>query len=219
VLPWARMRTSVLLFVLLALAPRPGAAAETNPDPDPAALKGVWKVLVRPKAKWVLEGHPSKDAKIVVETYDVRKIAGADVARVRWTYFHDGAKEELANHWGHPTQIAVTAAGLYVLAAEDDDAAVAEALKKKPFRSDPPKPYAGTTRNEGRYLHLETFAGGPVVCMGEGPLPGAKDEEAVDALFAEVCISPRAGVVVLDGYWSPGHPYVTFSQPKFKRGS
>src|SRR4051794_1681354 len=161
-----------------------GARADTKRATK--AGKGFWKVMVKPNAKWVL--HPSydddkKQATITVETYDVRKVDGADVARLRWTYSYDGkTKEDIGStESSKPTQVAVTDKGLYLLIGKMDDAAISEALKKKPSRSDPPKAYEGTKLNNGRYMTVD----GGKVCMGDGPLPGTGD--CPDVCDGRVC--------------------------------
>jgi hypothetical protein len=186
------MRTSLLVAWLLALT----VAAKAGSPAAPA--KGFWKILVTPKAKWVLADlEEDQDDSVTVETYDVRKVGNADVARLRWTNGHD----DISERGGYPSQVAVTEAGLYLLQASEDDAAVAEALKKKPSRSDPPKPYKGTKLNGGRYLQIEQKAGKPVVCMGEGPMPG--DGDCEDVCYGEMCVSGTAGVVSLEARWAP----------------
>lgn len=168
--------------------------------------KGFWKILVKPKAKWILKNQISEQLHkfvdtIVVETYDVRKVGTADVARLRWTHRMEdnqvNAEALSVTHAGNLTQVAVTAAGIYLLTADMDDAQVEAALKNKPSRSAPPKPYKGTRLNEGRYLTVSD----DVVCMGQGPLPDAPDCE--DTCEGEVCISATDGVVSLSGNWAP----------------
>lgn len=172
------------------------------PATKSTAAKGFWRVLVKPNAKWVLRetiddaaGKPSTNT-ITVETYDVRKVAAADVARLRWT-LKDG--ENISDIGGQYTQLAVTPAGLYILTAEMDDAKIATRLKDIPSRSDPPKAYVGTKQNHGRYLRVEDTGN---VCMGEGAEPGAGDCE--DVCEGYVCISPTDGIVGLFGNWAPG---------------
>ncbi len=56
--------------------------------------KGFWKILVKPGAKWTLYdwfdelavkgGEKREIGTLTIETYDVRKIGDADVARLRW---------------------------------------------------------------------------------------------------------------------------------------
>lgn len=166
--------------------------------------KGFWKILVKPKAAWVLHNTMADDAagkaaKVTIETYDVRKVAGADVARLRWTHTHGIETQDIGGGVLMPTQVAVTAAGLYLLSAADDDAKITAALKKKPSRSDPPKPYAGTKQNQGRYLHVLD----DMVCMGEGPTPDAG--ECADVCDAQVCFSATDGVVSMMGLAAPGY--------------
>jgi hypothetical protein len=165
--------------------------------------KGFWKVLTKPNAKWVLENQTSKDGStITIETYDVRKVAGADVARLRWTHRWGKGKDDqqdVGSGKQTPTQVAVTAKGLYLLTASMDDAAVTERLKGKPSRSDPPKAYKGTKVNNGRYLRID----GDTVCWGEEPLEDAG--ECADICEGEVCISGTNGIISVHGTLSPNH--------------
>jgi hypothetical protein len=145
-----------LLFAALAYSQSPPQSPTQSPPP---AHKSFWKILVTPNAKWTLTDTVDKArSKILVETYDVRKVGAADVARLRWTHL---INKKDHNDWGDSdsgryTQVAVTDAGLYILSADMDDAKIADALKKKPSRSDPPKPYKGTKQNQGRYLHFDS---------------------------------------------------------------
>jgi len=164
-------------------------------------------VLVKPGAKWVLRDTIAERLHeppriLTVETYDVRKIGKADVARVRWTLVGGGDPDPDAlrdTQAGAITQFAVTDEGLYTLWAGMDDAQVDTALKGKPSRSDPPKPYKATKLNEGRYLTIDDDG---IVCMGQGPEPGAGPCE--DTCDGRVCISETKGIVELSGNWSPG---------------
>jgi hypothetical protein len=183
------------LFFALAVAILDLAAA-----PAPT---GTWRVLVKRNAKWILKDKSNPPSQIVVETYDVRRIGAAEVARLRWTLVQGKHKSEIGDSdAGRYTQLAVTEKGLYLLSADQDDASVAAAIKKKPSRSDPPKPYKGTRQNEGRYLELREAHGAPIVCMGVGPVPGAGDCQQ-DVCEGELCVSPQAGVVRLEGMWAP----------------
>ena len=171
-------------------------------------VDGFWKVLVRPKARWVLKStfkSEGRQDQVIVETYDVRKLGGADVARLRWTHVWGKGKSGRGNcdtcAEGLFTQLAVTPAGLYILDARMTDAAVENALKGKPSRSEPPRPYKGTKQNEGRYLRREDRAGESLVCMGWEALPGAPSCD--DTCFGELCISAKNGPVDLNGTWAP----------------
>ncbi len=186
-----------LLGVVVAVAALPAVAK------DATAGKGFWKILVKPKAKWVLHDTVlDKKATLTIETYDVRKIGTADVARLRWTAVSgDGTTKSDAALGGSmtPTQVAVTDKGVYLLTADLDDAGVTKALAGKPSRSDPPKAYKGTKTNKGRYLSVS----GDEVCMGEEPLPDAGECE--DMCEGEVCYSATDGVTSLQGTLAPEH--------------
>lgn len=92
----------------------------------------------------------------------------------------------------------MTRAGLYLLDEAMDDIAVAKALKKRPARSSPPKPYKGTRRNGGRYLKIY----GAQVCVGQARL--AADGPCEDVCETEVCFSATKGVTEITGYDAPG---------------
>jgi hypothetical protein len=193
------LRLALVLSIVVAMIAATSAQAEPPVQKSaPNVEKGFWRILVKPKSRWVLADtiDRSHGWKIVVETYDVRKVGGADVARLRWTHVGPKGQKE---PWsaGPYTHVAVTDAGLYLLSDEADDAKIVEALKRKPSRSDPPKPYRGTKQNGGRFLRID----GGEVCVGEEPLPGAG--ECDDVCEAEMCISSTRGVVKLSGYWAP----------------
>jgi len=202
------MNVLALLALLMGVAAGDkGAAKKAKADKAKAAKykddkigKGFWKILVKPNAVWTLNETIGEDAKgvITVETYDVRKIGKADVARLRWTLKNGSTKEDIGGHDGRYTQVAVTDAGLYIMEASMDDKSVEKALAGKPSRSDPPKPYEGTKQNNGRYLMIMDG----LVCLGQGPLPGAGD--CPDTCDGTMCISPTDGVVTLYGNWAPG---------------
>ena len=168
----------------------------------PKPGKDFWKVLVTPKAKWVLRNPNAEDAAqkratVTVETYDVRTVGTAQVARLRWTHKDDSGENTFGGGALQPTQVAVTTEGLYLLAAEMDDAAVTAALAKKPSRSSPPKAYKGTRKNGGRYLTIR----GVEVCMGWAKLE--EDGPCEDLCESEVCFTAADGVTSISGFDAP----------------
>jgi hypothetical protein len=185
---------TILCGCLALLIATPAANAKPGKD--------FWKVLVKPNAKWVLVDETSNDkaSSITVETYDVRKVGGADVARLRWTHRWGPGKDQAEDFGGGnflPIQVAVTDKGIYFLNDTKDDAKIEAVLKGKPTRSAPPKAYGATKTNKGRYLRID----GDIVCMGEEPLEGAG--ECADICEGEICISAEAGVLSLHGTVSP----------------
>jgi len=199
---------ATLVSTLVSVAASSVTADTAKPKPAPKApTTGFWKVLVQPNAKWTLHIHgetePSESSDfhpgpITIETYDVRKVGDADVARLRWRRGMDSSESALSGTHAPPLdQFAVTSAGLYILRAEMDDKKIAEVLKGKPSRSDPPKPYKGTTVNEGRYLEIRD----DLVCIGQGPTPGESPCE--DTCDGGICISATDGIVRLEGNWAP----------------
>jgi len=187
VLGWAR-----------AEAPRPNDAAAASPE------SGFWSIMVKPNAKWILKDTTSKAKekdrdKVVVETHDVRTVGSARVARLTWTQVTHGSKSPLDQcGFGCPHRVAVTSAGIYFLDEDASDAQILKRLQRSPDRSEPPRPYGATKKNNGRYLTFD----GARACMGEGPIPG-EDSDCEDTCVAEVCVSAKDGVVELSGTWAP----------------
>lgn len=199
------LRLVVGLVVALAVVPAHADDPKQRPQPAKAAPgKDFYKILVKPKARWVLENVGSAET-IVVETYDVRKVAGADVARLRWTHLADKRKADIgATDAGKPTQVAVTDKGLYLLNADNDDAVIAKRLEGKPSRSSPPKPYKATRTNGGRYLSINEHG---AVCMGHEPV--GPERECADTCEGWVCISATDGIVELAGTYAPAFDHFT----------
>jgi hypothetical protein len=196
------VRHAAVAFVAIcsAILPSPGQANDASPAP-PAGDLGFWKILVKPKARWVLydvvdTGKPRhRRASITVETYDIRTVGTARVGRLRWS---EGGRDALVQcGFGCPTRVAVTSAGLYFIDDDASDEKILQALKHHPSRSNPPKEYQGTKRNGRRYLDVE----GDVVCMGETPLES--DGPCEETCFATVCIDADKGVVQIGGSWAP----------------
>jgi hypothetical protein len=120
---------------------------------------------------------------------------------LRWTLQRGDEKQDVGdgNH-GRYTQIAVTQRGLYLLDADQDDEAVGTALSRNPSRSDPPTPYEGTAKNEGRFLTLEQTGLGVVACLGQGSLPFKPWKRSE---LGKLCVSPRHGIVEVVGVYAP----------------
>jgi hypothetical protein len=192
-----------LSCLALAIAVVPAQADDKKPTVEKKKKvkvvpgKDFWKILVKPNARWVMKNSDQKSDVVTVETYDVRKVGDADVARLRWMH----GKEDIgATESGKPTQVAVTDKGLYLLNAKNDDAVVAKRLAEKPSRSAPPKSYVGTSKNGGRYLQINDEG---VVCMGEGPVD--RDSQCEDVCDSWICVHPTDGVIELAGLWAPGN--------------
>jgi hypothetical protein len=191
------VRTQHLMLVVPLLV---ALVARGEAEPKKKVGKGFWKVLVKPGAKWVLHDNLGHGGDLTIETYDVRTIGKAQVARLRWT-LGDDAEALKYTHAPGLTQLAVSDEGLYMMWAAWDDAKVAEALKKKPSRSDPPKPYKATQLNEGRSLSID----GDVVCMGYSPASGC-ESEGCDG--GEVCVDSDGFTLISNVYAPGGGEYV-----------
>jgi hypothetical protein len=188
------MRRVLACAVVMAFAP---AAA------DPARpAKGFWRALVQPGARWVLHDKlpGSRDA-LAIETYDVRKVGGAEIARLRWT-FDDGTRHRDVGPTaagGGFRQLAVSAAGLYLLPADLDGARLAAALRGAPTHADPPATVDATAQTHNRYLHV---ADGGLACFGEAP-PDAGCDGEYGSCDGELCVAGD-GIVSVSGRWAPG---------------
>ena len=187
-----RSLSAEIAFVVAGAMPGP-----TVGHADDKIPRDFWRILVRKHEPWVVT---LLERQMLVETYDIHRLGNADVARLRWTLKADDSKVEPRQEPADAcrmTHVAVTDAGLYLLAEDADDAAIAAALKKKPSRSSPPKPYKPTKRNEGRYLSIEHGN----VCWG---WENVSRSDCDDTCFGEVCVSPTDGVESLIGTCFPG---------------
>jgi hypothetical protein len=216
------MRAVFLGFCLLAAACGGKAKTAETPRKPPidstthvGSTAGIWRVLVTPGAKWVLyntfvekgEARPT----LTVETTDVRKLAGADIARLKWTHARPDGTETYSG--GVPGQVAVTAAGVWFLDGELDDKGIAAELAKPPSQPDPPVKIDEQSREDGVYVHMWAKGAEPVVCVGEGPGPDAGDCE--DVCFGEICVGARGGIVSVGGTWAPN--YETYEQDGYQQ--
>jgi hypothetical protein len=172
-----------------------------SPAPVPADL-GFWGILVKTKARWVLEDVMDKDrspkhkrAAIIVETRDIRTVGTARVGRLRWRW--SDKTEYVQAGAVSLDRVAVTPAGLYFIDDDATDEQILQTLKRHPSRSNPPREYSGTKRNGGRYLSVE----GDMVCMGDEPL--ADSGPCDDTCFSVLCIDKDKGVVQLGGTAAP----------------
>jgi len=190
------MRWVLACATVMAFAP---AAA------DPAhPAKGFWRALVQPNARWVLHDRqqPGSRTTLAIETYDVRKVGGAEVARLRWTLDDGSRRRDVGTTAAGGTlrQVAVTAAGLYVLAADLDGTRLAAALRGAPTHADPPAPFDATAETRNRYLHV---ADSGVACLGEAPPSDAGCDGEYGSCDGELCIAGD-GIVSVSGRWAPG---------------
>jgi hypothetical protein len=199
------MRWLPVVVVLLAS----GAVAAKTPPPAPPAKPrpstSVWEPLVQPSVRYRLFSEQDRDRFVELETYDVRVVKDARVARLRWSHVNGDARSPLGNSL--PSQVAVTKRGVWWLTDRADDKQVAEALRRKPDLADPPRP---RTDDEG-YVRQD----GDVVCMGVGLPPGTGKCE-VEPCHAEVCFAAGRGPVSLSGNYAPGG--LTFTAPAVDPG-
>ncbi len=171
---------------------------------DGPAKHGVWQPLVQAHARWLLRdtGTVQNADTIAVETYDVRKIGGADVARLRWVLQqgtrHRDVGASLAG--GRFTQLAVTPRGLYLLSASMDDAKVARALAAAPTWRDPPDAVEPASSGDGSFVRVDRSG---LVCVGHVAAEGACDGET-GLCEGELCVD-AGGVARIAGSWAPGN--------------
>jgi hypothetical protein len=218
-----RIARGFCLFAVTCLAAcggkaKPAETAKVKPADSTThvgSTAGIWRVLVTPGAKWVLYNTfvEQKDARptLTVETGDVRKVGAADVARLKWTWAGLGASDE--HTVGVPGQVAVTQAGVWLLDGELDDKGVAAELAKPPSQPNPPVKIDEQTREDGVYVHMWAKGDEPIVCVGEGPVPGA--DECEDVCFGEMCVGAKGGIVSVSGTWAPN--FETYEQDGYKQ--
>jgi hypothetical protein len=164
--------------------------------------RGFFRALVVAGARWTLIAPGQRGPQTVIaETYDVRKVGRADVARLRWSFITEGGVRD--DEWvgeSLPRQVAVTAAGVYLLGEGEDDASVLRRLKRPPTYRDPPRIVGAMTTRDGEYAVVRPSSEGPVFCFGEGPPRNPPPCE--DVCFGEMCVGAR-GIVSIDARWAP----------------
>lgn len=190
-----------VLLVLLLAFPLADAAPARGPG------KNFWRILVKPGGKWILylaqKDKLDEELALTINTYDVRKVAGADVARLRGAINTPQPDDFDLQPF---SQVAVTAAGIYLLRANMNDAMIAEALKHEPSFPDPPKAAHKTDGVKDEFVELHDNA---IVCVGFRGPPHA----CIDYCSAEMCVSATEGIVRLSGAWAPFDHQ--FAQKKF----
>ncbi len=131
----------------------------------------------------------------------MRSLGGGRVAALRWTF---GDTSTHSTHPLAPSAVGVGATGIHLLDAALDDADIVEALGDPSAYAPRVERVEAGTRVDGRYVTVfQRREGGDetIVCLGEGPGPGAAPCE--DVCFSELCVSSTAGVVSLSGLWAP----------------
>jgi len=147
----------------------------------------------------LLDGTGS--TRLLVEVERVRSLGGGRVAALRWTF---GDTSTHSTHPLAPSAVGVGATGIHLLDAALDDAEIVEALGDPSAYAPRVERVEAGTRGDGRYVTVfQRREGGDetIVCLGEGPGPGAAPCE--DVCFSELCVSSTAGVVSLSGLWAP----------------
>jgi hypothetical protein len=168
--------------------------------------RGVWNAVFRAGQRWILSNGGGDSGRMIVETTDLRRVDGADVVRLRWLHQADAtAKPKLDPNVDMPTQLARTPRGVYFLRAEQDDRAVALAIKGRPTHTDPPRlvDSMSTKGASAPNVTRRRSAKGDVYCFGRGP--GKDAGECEDVCFGEFCVSTEAGVVEVGGTYAPGY--------------
>lgn len=177
----------------------------------------VWGPLVRLGACWTLvkhvQGTPDWDDKLLVQTYDVRKVGAVDVARLKYTLGRNSSPHQPSGDV-LPKQVAVTAKGVWFLAGDADDAAITAALLKPPTHAARPKKVEPTPENGYTFVREAKTSGGPIVCVGQEISPSLRKCEGT--CNATVCFSASHGVVLVEG--TPAPALGTFVQNGFQLG-
>lgn len=176
-------------------------STQTATTPATGPLRGThpftWFLEVGRSA--LLEGEG--DARLLVDVERVRPLGGGRVAGLRWTL---GDAASHAPHPLAPSAIGVGPTGVHLLDAALQDADIVDAITEVSAYGPSVERVEAGTRGDGRYVTVfQHRAGGDetIVCLGEGPGPGAAPCE--DVCFSELCVSSTAGVVSLSGLWAP----------------
>jgi hypothetical protein len=213
-------------------APAASAAADAEPEASPTAVAsaepvaappkapqktcpsigamppedgGSWRALVSPRACWTLTNFKGGKANaadtVVIETYDARRVGDGDVAKLRYTRATSEGESDLNGNELLPAQVAVTDKGVYFFDRRADDGAIGQAMKKAPTHAEPPKPMDPDKKTGWKFLRVKNTPHGEVVCIGQ-ELPKS-EAKCGDACDGTVCVSAKAGIVVLEGTASP----------------
>jgi hypothetical protein len=199
-----------LVTVGIVLAFQNGNAAAANASERatvrPTTSRGIWDLVFKAGQRWILPASGGDPARLVVETFDLRRVEDADVVRLRWLYQANPKEKPVADPSPNtPTQLARTRRGVYFLRAEQDDRAIALALKSPPTNTDPPRLIDSmrTKGDSGPNVTRRRTEKGDVYCFGYGP--GKDAGECEDVCFGEFCVSPEAGIVEVGGTFAPGY--------------
>ena len=175
---------------IAALAPTEGAA---------------WRAVVQPGACFTLKNvgvagkaGPPGDV-LVIESYDVRRVDDAEVARLRVTHATPTEQGGVSGLPDLPQQLAVTSKGVWMLDRKVDDPGVTKALGKGPTYAADPRSQEPTKANKYAFVRKGHNAKGDVICVGrDQPKP-----ECTEACTSMVCFSVQSGVVLVEGAASP----------------
>jgi hypothetical protein len=179
-----------------------GSLAPAAPSAPPAV--DVWAGVLSGGATYTLSGGGGQT--LVATAVDARALGKGRTVRLKWTI---GG----ADHAGAPSQVAADAEAVHLLDASLEDADVVDALAAPSPWPRHSRSVPVQTRVDGLYAQVWRGADDVVVCYGEGPPPDAPPCE--DVCFAEMCVSPRGGVVELGGTWAPN--FETYTAAGYER--
>ncbi len=171
-----------------------------------SADMGIWDDFFKPGAKWTLNNDSSRSsqhfARVVVTNYDIHTLGNAVVAKLRWVCIDSAGKEVGDCRFSFlPSQIALTAKGVFFLEATATDEKIIQAIKGQPTFVNPPK-----ITNHGYGLHVirsdwHRKQGKDVLCFYDSPPKNAPDCE--DVCFSDMCLSKGHGIVSVSGNAMP----------------
>ena len=195
---WLASSALLALVLLLGGCRVESAAAAEGGD---AATTGLWRPLVAAGARWKLinyniRAEPNRDDAVVVTNHDLRQVGEAAVARLSWKTI---AGEDVGSGEHLPQQVAVSGDKVWFLPLHADDAAVAQALTRKPTFVDPPADVRPTRKNRWRWVNTSSGKHGRITCIGHY----RRDDDCEDTCTGMVCFSAIYGVVAVEGTSSP----------------
>jgi hypothetical protein len=184
----------------------PASKPTGAPPLGDGAKPGLWQPLVAASTTWKLINYnirtePNEDDAVIVTNYDLRRVGSAAVARLRWK---TSGGEDVGDGEHLPQQVAVSGNKVWFLPLNAEDAAVSQALARKPTFVDPPAEVHPTRKNKWRWVHTSSGKNGPITCVGHYQPQG---DDCEDTCAGMVCFSAKYGVVAVEGTSSPNFEY------------
>jgi hypothetical protein len=197
------MRTWITVALCVITTACGGSAKRSTENPsNTGSTQGVerfWDVLESKGARWELNDAVGEGGdKLIVTVASVESKGDHVIVELKWTHIYEGGESESNG----PQRLAISPRGIWLIDGMED-AELAAALRAPAVFAEPPVEIDDMTREDGKYVRVDTRGDEKVVCLGEGPAPGAGECE--DVCYAEMCVAEKSGIVGVEGLWAPNY--------------